>query len=225
MENNINELINKAYTNSINKNFMINDSLSLKQATVDGAWKKHGFQSSCGSYIKNIEYDPEFLEIPEQAWVEDILFKDKTACKGDTSKGHWRKSFFSASKNLAILKIDLHEAGIHGFEAFMNAAELETLPKDKLCKVEALGSHPTLVTDGDAQQTSVITAIIELDGSLDPDLGAACSKLKGEPILVTWFPGKSLPVSAPHDCSVGDTLTVEEALEKGWKTVAFASEN
>lgn len=222
MENNVNALLQRAYSNSADPNLKIKDKLTLKQATIDGAWEKHGFNSTSGSYLKNIGYDPDMLELSEQEWVEKILFQDSTAnYKGETHKGDWKISLFSASKNIAILKINLLDAGIHGFEAFMNAAALETLPKDQLCKVESLGAHPTLVTNGESKETAVITVIIELDGSKDTDLGSARHKLKGEPIIATWFPGPRLPVSEPHDCAVGDTLTVEEALKKGWKTVAF----
>lgn len=222
MENNVNALLQSAYANSANPNLKISDKLTLKAATIDGAWSKHGFHSTAGSFITNIGYDPEVVDMSEQEWVEKLLFQDATAnYKGDTNKGEWRISLFSASKNIAILKLNLLDAGIQGFAAFMNAAALETLPKDQLCTVQSLGAHPTLVTNGGSQATAVITAIIELDGSKDPDLGAACYKLKGEPILVTWFPGPRLPVSEPHDCEVGDKLTVEEALKKGWKTVAF----
>lgn len=216
--NNINNIIHEAFINATNDNFKINKELSLKSATMDAAWQKHGFHSNAGSYLQNVGYDPEATELSEQEWVEKLLFQDAT------NKGEWRISLFSASKNLAILKINLLDAGIHGIEAFMNAAALETLPKDQLCKVTALGAHPTLTTKGEAQETTIITAIIELDGSKDADLGDACSKLKGEPIIATWFPGPQLPVSEPHDCAVGDTLTVEEALKKGWKTAAFVTD-
>jgi hypothetical protein len=224
MENNVNALLRRAYDNVTIPGYKINDKLTLKEATLDGSWKKHGFHSNAGSYLQDIGYDPEVVDMSEQEWVEKILFKDSTAnYKGETHKGEWKISLFSASKNIAILKLNLIESEIHGFEAFMNAAALETLPKDQLCKVESLGAHPTLVTNGGAQETAVITVIIELDGSKDPDLGAACHKLKGEPIIATWFPGPRLPISEPHDCEVGDTLTVEEALKKGWKTVAFST--
>lgn len=219
MMNNVNDLLYRAYGNTINPNHKISDKLSLKEATLNGAWAKHGFNSQAGSYIKNLEYDPEMLELTEQEWVENILFEEATA----RHKSAWKISFFSASDNLAILKVNLLDAGIHGFSAFMNAAALETLPKEQICKVEALGPHPTLTTQGEAQETTVVTVIIELDGSKDPDLGDCCKELEGEPIIATWFPGPRLPVSEPHDCEVGDKLTVEEALKKGWKTVAFVT--
>lgn len=126
---NVNDIIRQAYHNSNSENFKISDKLTLKEATLDGAWKKHGFSSTAGSYIKNIGYDPEVFDMSDQEWVENLLFQNATANhKGETHKGSWRISFFSASKNLAILKIDLIEAGIHDFSAFMNAAALDTLP-------------------------------------------------------------------------------------------------
>ena len=126
----------------------------------------------------------------------------------------WKATVYDTDKNLLIAEAPLPEG-----MAVTAAVALDELPPDQGCLVKALGAHPTLVTVGMPVPTDVVTAIVELDGGKDSDLSGMGLALK--PVLVTWHPGKALPPSHPHDCAVGDRLTVAEAIEKGWRVATL----
>lgn len=215
---NINDIIYRAFHNSSNKDLRIHKDLTLKEATLDGAWKKHGIKSSASSHIIFNGKGKE-KEIREN--FESLLFDNATDPEHLGVKGKWRTSIFSGSKNFMISRIDLSVFELTSFSAVIGAVKIEDIPEDTMCTVEALGSHPTLTCKGEFRPTTEITAIIELDGSLDPELGMCCHRLKEEPVLVTWFPGRQLPPSSPVDCKVGDKMTAAEAKAKGWNVVSF----
>lgn len=218
MGTNINELIHRAFLNSSNKDLRINKDLTLKAATLDGAWKKHGIKSNNSSHII---CDVKGKEKEIRKDFESLLFENATDPEHLGVKGKWRTSIFSATKNIMISRIDLSVFGLTSFSAVLGAVKIDDVPADTICTVQELGFHPTLTCKGEFIPTTEITAIIELDGSLDPELGMCCHRLKGEPVIATWFPGRQLPVSNPTDCNVGDTMTAAEAKAKGWNVVSF----
>lgn len=217
--NNINNIIHEAFINATNDNFKINKELSLKSATMDAAWKKHGMRSTSASHIV-FEGKGKDKEVRED--FESLIFVQGTDSENLGIKGKWKMSFMSASKNLLIARVGL-ESFYTAFRAVLGAAKIEDIPADTICTVKELGFHPTLVCKGEFRPTSEITAIIELDGSLDSDLGECCKDLKGKPVLATWFPGRQLPPSSPVNCKVGDKMTAEEAKAHGWATVSFTN--
>lgn len=219
MGNNINNIIHVAFLNASNKELKINNGFTLKAATLDGAWAKHGIKSTASS---RLVFDGKGKEKEIREDFEKLLFVQGTDSEHLGANGKWRTSFMSASKNLLIVRFNLDEFVTH-FRAVIGAVKIEDVPADTVCTVQELGYHPTLTCKGDFVPTTEITAIIELDGSIDPDLGACRSKLKGEPVLVTWFPGRQLPISNPTDCKVGDVMTAAEAKAKGWATVSFSN--
>jgi hypothetical protein len=168
---------------------------------LEGAFKKHGnTPDACGShFIKEGWYR-------RQEGVEHYLFGDL--------KEEWYTTVYDEESNLLIA-----EARIPEGDAVCGATHIMNLPNEQVCYVKSLGDHPTLVTKGEAQPTNLVTAIVYLDGGKDPDLKGM--GLEGKPVLVTWHPGPSLPPSSPHNCEVGDVMTAEEAIDKGWCTVAF----
>lgn len=166
---------------------------------LEGAFNKHGnTPSACGSHFQT--------GCDTQGGVEHMLFYDLQA--------EWKATVYDADANLLIAETPIPEG-----MAVTAAVALDDLPPDQGCLVKSLGAHPTLVTVGMPVDTDVVTAIVELDGDKDPDLDGM--GLEGKPVLVTWHPGKALPPSQPHDCKVGDRLTVAEAIEKGWRVVAL----
>lgn len=167
-----------------------------------GAAEKHGNCSSAGGshFIKGFESQHE---------IEAEFF--------DRKMGEWREVFRSDEDNLLIAEMSIDDD-----IAVLAAAPLEKIPAHQKCVVKALGGHPTLATIGDSVPAKVLTVIIELDGSLDPDLDGLTEP--GKPIIATWFPGKSLPPSRPHDCEVGDILTAAEAISKGWKVASLVDD-
>jgi hypothetical protein len=215
---NINEIIHSAFINS-NKDLKISNELTLKAATMDAAWKKHGIKSNSSSHIV---FDGKGKEKEIREDFESMLFIQGTDSENLGVKGKWKTSFFSASKNLLIARVEL-DSFWSNFNAMLGATKIENVPEDTVCTVKELGFHPTLTCKGELFYTTEITAIIELDGSKDSDLGEACNRLKGEPVLVTWFPGRQLPTSTPTDCKVGDVMTAAEAKAKGWNTVSFTA--
>lgn len=217
MGTNINDIIYRAFHNSSNKDLRINKDLTLKAATLDGAWKKHGIKSTASSHLI---FDGKGKEKEIRENFESLIFDNATDFEHLGVKGKWRTSFISGSKNLLIARIDLSDFET-AFSAVIGAVKIDDIPADTICKVEELGYHPTLTCKGKFIPTTEITAIIELDGSLDPELGMCCHRLKEEPVLVTWFPGRQLPTSNPTDCKVGDTMTAADAKAHGWNVVSF----
>lgn len=221
IHNNINAIVHEAFLNSSNDKYKINKELTLKAATLDAAWAKHGVGSSVASHILfGGDVNKNFTDEDMRGMFEELIFSQGTDAKGFGITGKWRTSFMSASKNLLIVRIDLDYL-VTDFRAVMGAAKIEEVPADTICTVKELGYHPTIVCKGEFRPTTEITAIIELDGSLDKDLGDCCRNLKGAPVLATWFPGRQLPTSTPTDCKVGDKMTAAEAKAKGWATVSF----
>lgn len=217
MGTNINNIVFEAFSNSGDSKFDVNNDLSLKAATLDAAWKKHGIGSSSSSHLV---FEGKGKEEELRALFESLIFISGTDAEHWFAKGKWRTSFISGSKNILIARIDLSEFET-SFSAVMGAVKIDDVSEDTMCTVEELGCHPTLTCKGEFKPTSEITAIIELDGSLDQDLGMCRNKLKGQPVLVTWFPGRQLTPSNPTDCKVGDKMTAAEAKAHGWNVVSF----
>lgn len=217
MGTNINNIVFEAFSNSGDSKFRINKELSLKAETLDAAWKKHGTKSTNSSHLV-VERNSNEAEL--RAQFESLIFISGTDAEHVCAKGKWRTSFISGSKNILIARIDLSELET-SFSAVVGAVKIDDVPSDTICTVQELGFHPTLTCKGEFIPTTEITTIIELDGGLDPSLGECRFKLKEEPVLVTWFPGRQLPTSNPTDCKVGDTMTAAEAKAKGWATVSF----
>ena len=218
--NNINELIHDAYINSIDEKLKINDKISLKSATLDAAWAKHGLGSTSSSHILSYEYSEDVPEEELREAFEHMLFVEGTDAEKGCVNGKWRTSFCSGSKNILIARIDMQDLW-SVFHAVLGTTKIDDVPADTVCTVQELGYHPTLVCQGEFIPTTEITVIVELDGSKDADLGDCCKYLTGKPIIATWFPGRQLPTSSPTDCSVGDTMTAAEAKAKGWNVVSF----
>lgn len=109
----------------------------------------------------------------------------------------------------------------------VKAVSLEDVPRDFPVRVESLGDHPALVLEtgrvldfpDNFGKTKTMTAIVEYEGTVYEDDCEEMQWEKGEPLLAAVFPGEPLPPSRPHDCSEGDCMTVETALEKGWKVL------
>lgn len=182
-------IVAEAFKNSKN-----NISFVLK-----GAFEKHGnTETATGSHFCKPDW------YTKQEGVEHYLFFDM--------KDMWKAT--QLGNNILIAEAQIPEG-----DAVTAAVALTELPTEQLCKVKALGHHPTLVTMGIPKTTTVVTAIVELDGGKDPDLVGM--DLEGKPVLVTWHPGKALEPSHPTDCNVGDILTVKDALKKGWKVAAL----
>jgi len=111
------------------------------------------------------------------------------------------------------------------------AVLLEAVDPNTPVKVVSLGDHPTLTpVDPDkfispaegfmgVGNTNAMTAIVEYDGAEYEKDVEDLKWTPGEPLLATVFPGEALPPSRPHDCSEGDCMTAEAALEKGWKVL------
>lgn len=215
---NINQIIFEAFSNSSNEKLKINKDLSLKAATLDSSWKKHGTKSKSSSHV--VYYDGKGNEKEIRKDFETLLFVQSTDSENLGIKGKWKMSFMSAAKNILIARIDLGSL-YTDFRAVLGAVKIEDVSEDTICTVQELGYHPTLVCKGEFIPTSEITVIVELDGSKDGDLGECCQELKGKPVLATWFPGRQTPPSNPTDCKVGDTMTASEAKARGWNTVSF----
>jgi hypothetical protein len=187
-------IIKKAYQNSKQKLGFL----------LDGAFRKHGnTETATGSrFVK-----PGWFTT--QGGVEHLLFADMLNSYEEVSR----------NGNLLIAKAQLSDMGVE--LAVTAAVDLSTVDKSATVEVKELGYHPTLTLAGTPVPTQVITLIIELDGGQDPDL--AGMGLEGEPVLVTWHPGEALPPSNPHDCEVGDRMTVAKAIEKGWRTACLTA--
>lgn len=111
------------------------------------------------------------------------------------------------------------------------AVLLEAVDPNTPVKVVSLGDHPTLTpVDPDkfispaegfmgVGNTNAMTAIVEYEGAEYEKDVEYLKWTHGEPLLATIFPGEALPPSRPHDCSEGDCMTAETALEKGWKVL------
>ena len=191
-------MVKKAEVGSVIAEAFKNSKLNIP-FVLDGAFRKHGnTKTACGSrFCKEGCYTT-------QGGVEHALFYDM--------QREWR--VVSEKDNVLIAEVHMPL-----WEAETAAVKLESLPADRLCKVKALGAHPTLVTFGHPTPTNIVSAVIYMDAGKDPDLEGM--GLDGKPILVTWHPGKALPPSHPTDCEVGDIMTVEDALKKGWRVAAL----
>ena len=108
----------------------------------------------------------------------------------------------------------------------VRAVTLESVDGNLPVKVEALGDHPTLVPVNDdpeltktMEKTGTITMIVEYEGPAYEKDVEELMMPRNEGLLAAVFPGEPLPPSRPHDCSEGDCMTAETALEKGWKVL------
>ena len=173
-----------------------------------------------------------------QNWLESVLkghigpdakgsvFNGALASVWDCfTEAHW--TLKSIDNGVAILR-----GWCPRVVGWLGALPLSTMPPAMPVKVLSLGDHPTLVPapgtltpDGVPWKecingaSDVFTLVVEYDGE---EYLKDCEKLKWpdkEPILAACFPGEALPPSRPHDCAEGDVMTVEAALEKGWKVL------
>lgn len=169
---------------------------------LDGAFRKHGnTEEACGSRF--------ITGCTSQGGTEHLLFADMLNEYEEISR----------EGNILIASARLSDMGVGLGSAVTAAVALSTVDKSATVEVKELGYHPTLTLAGTPVPTDTITLIIELDGGQDPDLKGM--GLEGQPVLVTWHPGEALPPSQPHDCEVGDRMTVAEALEKGWRVACL----
>ena len=177
---------------------------------LNGAFEKHGNTANAtGShFVSGFDNQSETEAALFDVWCEE---------------GRWR---IVSGGDVADSGIMICEAQLTDSEfAVYAASPLELLPATTPCKVVSLGNHPTLVTVGsDISRTSVVTAIILMDGGSDPDLAELKDKLDGKPLIVTWFPGEALEPSRPECCAEGEILTAGEALKKGWKVVTHSDD-
>jgi len=209
MSSNNNTTTNSAPTNMNELNSLIRSAFETTKAAIgfvlDGCFRKHGnVDGASGSH---------FTEgWSTQGGVEHALFADMTADNA------WREVSRSGNNLIA-------EADIMIGKAVISAISIDDLPEEAMCRVEALGPHPTLkLTSGasaEPRETKVITLIVELDASADPDL-ANMPELAGKPIVASWFPGPALPPSHPDkSCKVGDTYSRNTARWLGWKVAVI----
>ena len=172
-----------------------------------GKDKVNWFDQQCKSHYGPTARGSRFYEDPKETLDSVILDL---------------RNEFSFQDNDGILLATVkcrEDIGVEG------ALSIDHLPVGGKVKVEALGHHPTLVCIDSCgvmlkpSSTKIVTFIVEHSG---PEYENDVKELgwpEGLPILATFFPGQPLPPSRPHDCEVGDILTVNEAAEKGWKVV------
>lgn len=191
------------------------DCIQILETAVKTAKKVVGddgrtwWEQVCRSHFGDTARGSKFTITPDQ--VEEVVLNP-------------RNDFtFNDDGKTLIASVDAEQPvglqAIFHLESIMSARQAMTK-----VRVESLGDHPALVFDDpaigdDPIETNRTTFIIEYAGSVYKKDCLEYGFREGEPILATLYPGNSTRKSEPHDCRVGDKMTVAEAYEKGWRAV------